>query len=433
MARDTHSQFLEKLKGNPHYARGEFEVVSEYVDNSTPVHLRCRHGHTWPARPSNLKPCPSNAGTGCPVCAGTRRKTDEQFKRELAEKNPYVAAGLIEVVGSYASAHGRIAVRCVVCDNEWSPSAHSLLHSKSGCAVCNGGTKLTHEGFLERLGLQNAQYRAGTLIIQSEYVGAGKDVLYFCTNCGEYHTTKATVLLRGCGCPTCCVSSTSRLQEHVSVFFERLLGKDEVSCRDKKALGNGRELDVYLPRFCYAIEPGGWHWHMDKLGELVEKLDAAAARGIRLKAFLDECKKAERPPQLPSEVGWYRGSLYDEPGQGTLRSIELSCAAEIGLDVAESAVDWDAIGAEALERSMRESHELFLQRLSERNPAYARGDFEVLSRYGGDRVKLELRCNICGKRWPATAGSLISGTACPYYRKHPGWVSPRSKTKQETA
>lgn len=60
----------------------------------------------------------------------TRRKTTEQFKKELAIANPTV-----EVLGEYTAGKKPIKVRCKKHDVVWEPSAASVLRG-SGCNMC---------------------------------------------------------------------------------------------------------------------------------------------------------------------------------------------------------------------------------------------------------------------------------------------------------
>lgn len=82
----------------------------------------------------------------------TRRKTTEQFKKELAIANPTV-----EVLGEYTAGKKPIKVRCKKHDVVWEPSAASVLRG-SGCNMCkreklskaNQGTSKYTDNYLEK-------------------------------------------------------------------------------------------------------------------------------------------------------------------------------------------------------------------------------------------------------------------------------------------
>jgi hypothetical protein len=58
--------------------------------------------------------------------------------------------------------------------------------------------------------------------------------------------------------------------------------------------------------------------------------------------------------------------------------------------------------------SLKVTHEVFLQRLSVKNP-----DVEPLEEYKGYKVNIMCRCKICGNEWSVRPGNLLSGKGCP--------------------
>lgn len=57
---------------------------------------------------------------------------------------------------------------------------------------------------------------------------------------------------------------------------------------------------------------------------------------------------------------------------------------------------------------MKVTHEVFLQRLSVKNP-----NIEPLEEYKGYAVNIMCRCKICGTEWSVRPGNLLSGKGCP--------------------
>ena len=57
---------------------------------------------------------------------------------------------------------------------------------------------------------------------------------------------------------------------------------------------------------------------------------------------------------------------------------------------------------------MKLTHEVFLQRLSVKNP-----DIEALEKYKGSRVNILCRCKVCGHEWPVRPENLMAGQGCP--------------------
>ena len=71
------------------------------------------------------------AGNNCPQCT-TRKKSHEQYVKELADKNPNIKA-----IETYVNANTNIMHRCMICGYEWLARPSHLLHG-SGCPSCNG-------------------------------------------------------------------------------------------------------------------------------------------------------------------------------------------------------------------------------------------------------------------------------------------------------
>ena len=84
----------------------------------------------------------------------SKRKTHEQFVKELQETNP-----LIEVLGTYQTALTQIQVRCSLCGKIWETKPNSLL-SGNGCPECGkkkigDALRKSNRVFLEELALAN--------------------------------------------------------------------------------------------------------------------------------------------------------------------------------------------------------------------------------------------------------------------------------------
>ena len=123
----TQKEFLDELKlKNPTLiARGE------YVNSRTKIEMECGVcNYIWNADPTTIL-----SGHGCPKCAGSLKKTNEQFKKELKQILPTV-----ESLDVYSSANEKIRVRCRECGHEWVIRPHDLLRSK-GCPICRKRVK----------------------------------------------------------------------------------------------------------------------------------------------------------------------------------------------------------------------------------------------------------------------------------------------------
>ena len=118
----SNEQFLQELS----LVNNQVEPLEDYVSANTKMWVRCKKcGREWQSTPSYLL-----HGQGCRKCAGTLKKSHEEFASELAEKN-----NRIEVLGQYVNTHAKILVRCRMCNFEWETMPSSLLRG-SGCPNC---------------------------------------------------------------------------------------------------------------------------------------------------------------------------------------------------------------------------------------------------------------------------------------------------------
>ena len=117
----------DKFKSRLAEARPEIELISRYEGSDKPVLVRCRNcGTEKKITPTSL----FNSGK-CSTCAGLgRKKSHEQFVRELKEKNPNVVA-----VDTYAGAKEKMTFRCLVHDVEWRATPSNMLKG-CGCQKC---------------------------------------------------------------------------------------------------------------------------------------------------------------------------------------------------------------------------------------------------------------------------------------------------------
>ena len=198
----THEEFIDALN----LVDPSIIVLGNYLNSTTRIEVQCKEcGKIWSPIPKNLL-----AGKGCRECkikqfADTRRKTHDQFLKELHEINPTV-----KVIGIYHSRHEKIAVQCLNCGYEWSSTPGDLLrgYGCKPCSIvrCTEARKIKHSDFVERISQINPIIK-----VISTYMGALSPVIVECINCGHKWETKAEYLLQGTGCPEC---STRRNAEN---------------------------------------------------------------------------------------------------------------------------------------------------------------------------------------------------------------------------
>lgn len=74
----------------------------------------------------------------------------------------------------------------------------------------------------------------------------------------------------------------------------------------------------------------------------------------------------------------------------------------------------------------KKTQEEFVAELLKRNQ-----EIEVLGKYTGSKDPIKVRCTTCGNEWNPQAGSLLRGSGCPNYFRHPGGVTKRKKRTQD--
>lgn len=131
-SRKTHEEFVNQMNViNPN-----IQILGKYETAKTKVECSCRVcSYKWYARPSNLL-----SGFGCPNCKlitiqNQPRKSNEEFVREMAHKNP-----LVIPVGKYISYKTNVKCKCAICGAHFTATPNNLLREKSGCLKC----KISH-------------------------------------------------------------------------------------------------------------------------------------------------------------------------------------------------------------------------------------------------------------------------------------------------
>lgn len=177
----------------------KYTVLGKYINTKTKVLVKhnCKecNFHEWEITPDNLL-----RGNGCPVCAGNKKKTTEDFKKEVYEKygNEYI------VLGEYINNNTKILIKhnsqdCSFYKYKTTPS--SFLKGFS-CPKCGGALKKTTKEFKKEIYSKfNDKYK-----ILGEYVNAKTKikVRHNCDKC-NYHEweTIPNRLLNGQSCPVC--------------------------------------------------------------------------------------------------------------------------------------------------------------------------------------------------------------------------------------
>lgn len=185
----THEEFLREVAD---CSRGEYEVVSEYVNSKTKVmflHKEC--GNIFEMNPLHFV----NRGQRCPAHKNERiskakTKNKKTFAQELSEIRPDLM-----LLSDYKGTKEKIKVKGS-CGHTWVSQAGNLLHSKSGCPVCKGH-KDTTAFAMEMVSLYQGEFE-----VLGEYVNNNEPITVKHI-CGEIFDRSPKKLLQSGGCPKC--------------------------------------------------------------------------------------------------------------------------------------------------------------------------------------------------------------------------------------
>lgn len=119
----SHEQYVEEVaKLNPN-----IEVIEKYINSSTKILHKCKiDGYEWLATPNHIL-----RNSGCPVCSGTKKRTQKEYIEEVAKINSNIT-----VVEEYKSNKTKILHKCKICGCEWRVKPTDIL-SGFGCPKCS--------------------------------------------------------------------------------------------------------------------------------------------------------------------------------------------------------------------------------------------------------------------------------------------------------
>lgn len=93
----------------------------------------------------------------------------------------------------------------------------------------------------------------------------------------------------------CVKPHTSFMEQFILIALKQILGNGKVLSRDTEAIG--QELDIYIPEYKLALEPGSWLYHEKKVHDTDLKKRAECEKaGIRLITVYDTYPEDYEPP-----------------------------------------------------------------------------------------------------------------------------------------
>ena len=328
-------------------------------------------------------------------------RTHEQFVDELKLINTS-----IKVIGMYTKAAEPVEVECLKCHRIWTPKAYSLLQG-TGCAHCSalkgasnnkGKTRrITQDEFIKKVHKVNPN-----IVVQSSYTSNKSDIRFECKRCGNAWDAKAYSVLQGHGCPRCAKSGTSFMEQYIYFSFLKALGNGSVLSRDKTIIG--MELDIVIPEYKIAIEPGNWLLHKKNIQRDIEKRKRCQSKGIRLITIYDKFD-AENIP-FPDNCFIFKDDLNNSNHEIILNLVyQLFDLMNIQMKFTNTEIQ--EIENWAYEHSKSMIHDDFVERMSNIHPS-----IKVLGMYVNSGKRIQVQCTKCDYIWQGVPGNMLSGDGC---------------------
>jgi hypothetical protein len=261
------------------------------------VWWQCSEGHDWSAPPNRITKL---NGNGCQRCAGNETIP-------LSVKAPHLREEWAdtESFDSTPSSSKRLFVwKCTKGHPSWKASPGNRVWAKSGCPYCAGSVLLPENSLAARFPELAEEWSKANAQTPSEVLPfSHQKALWRCRSGHEWEAYTHNRITQYTGCPICS-QGVSAPQLEIVEYIRSLVPSSKVIVSDRKELGDGLELDVWVPEFKFAIEYQGLYWHSfgapkPKTGSAVRKYQRCHGLGIKLfTVFADEWE--EKRPILES-------------------------------------------------------------------------------------------------------------------------------------
>lgn len=330
-----------------------------------------------------------------------RKKTHEEFLNELNLKNQYIT-----VLGKYINCSTKIQVKCLKCNNVWNTVPNSLIQGH-GCPACAKNIKKTQKEFVSEINEYNPHIE-----VVGKYENANTPLSVKCRICGNEWDAKPNRLLHGAQCMNCIKPHTSFMEQFILISFKKVLGEENVQSRNISAVG--LELDIYIPSYKLAIEPGTWLYHQRKVNNIdKEKRERCKEKGIRLITIYDTYPNNKKAP-FEDNCFVFDGFLNEYLNEYKYkRLINLIKDIFSKINMKEIDLNWNEIANESYEACHYNAHEQFLKGLSKIAP-----NIIVLEKYKGSHTPILVKNKNCNhSEWKARPYTLLKGIGCPKCRK----------------
>lgn len=246
-----------------------------YTDMKTKLVWQCQLGHTWEARPSNIK-----KGSWCAECnkgkLGANIRLSIEDMRDFARQKNGKCLSI-----EFIRLKKKLKWQCEK-GHIWEAVPQDLIYRNRWCPTCSGYKRKSIEDMQELAKSRNGK------CLSNKYTSIDTNLTWECFNGHQFQSTPQSVQ-RGAWCPNCASNNTLFFNEEKCRFIlESLLQKKFPKTR--KVLENHLELDGYNEELNIAFEyHGSQHYEYTHFFHYNEQ--SFEKQKIRDKKKEDLCKK----------------------------------------------------------------------------------------------------------------------------------------------
>ena len=157
----TDKEYVQRLNGR------NIKVIDNYINANTKINHKClKCNNIWSATPGHIMD-----GTGCPVCNGTKLRTNSEYIKLLKGKS-------IIVLDRYITSQIPILHKCLIDNTEWYVTPNNILRGQ-GCPTCyNKIRSNSHPGGYGTLTEEQAKNIKYPLYFYKVKIGFEKEIFY---------------------------------------------------------------------------------------------------------------------------------------------------------------------------------------------------------------------------------------------------------------
>ena len=204
---------MEQFKKEVYDLVGDkYEVLGEYKNAMTKIlmkHNKC--GHEYMVTPNRFL-----SGCRCPYCAGRKKKTTEQFKKEVYD----LVGNEYTILGEYKNLSTKILMKHNKCGHKYLVNPYNFLLGYNKCPVCHVPIRknLNTDIFKEEVKkLVGDEYT-----VLGEYINANTKILIKHNKCGHEYMVTPTNFKGDRRCPYCIANKMCKYNNKTYLFKDKV-------------------------------------------------------------------------------------------------------------------------------------------------------------------------------------------------------------------